>query len=178
MRIRRIFFTFLILLAPAASLLQAQSFLPAGFPIFTDAGHFTMKSLAGYMKKNFEFVDDYTLFGEIDYWQSPEEFWTSRRGDCEDYALFTQSILESQGIESYVVSFYDNTGYGHTVTVIRDGDTYNVMNEDRFYEYKAATIEEALTKVHPTWVWGGIAEKRETRGWMLQKLTNPAFQKI
>lgn len=175
MRMRRIFFTFLILTVCSQTTLHAQAFLPPNAATLSATTHMSMKSLASFMKKNFEFVEDYTLFGEVDYWQSPEEFWARGQGDCEDYALFTHAVLQARGFESYVISFYDNTGYGHTITVFKGEKGFNVMNEDRYYEYEAKSIEEALTKVHPTWVWGGIAEKREKRGWMLQKLTNPAF---
>ena len=131
------------------------------------------KDLAKFMKENFRFVEDARLFRQEDYWQSPEEFWKRRAGDCEDYALFSQYVLSLQGKESFVVSFYDATGYGHTVTLVLDEGRYDVMNEDRFYRYRAGTIEEALTRIHPVWTWAAVAVRKNTRGEMVRRMINP-----
>lgn len=128
--------------------------------------------LAKWLKKNIKFEEDKFLFGKDDYWQSPEEFLAHKAGDCEDYALFSQSILKKLGIESYVVSFYGRNGYAHTVLIYQDRDGYNVLNQDKLKRYHASTIEEALSKVYPRWTWGGVAEARNKRGWLIFSLTN------
>ena len=112
-----------------------------------------------------------------DYWQNPEEFLRRKAGDCEDYALFAQYVLEKLGFDSFVVSFYAPDGFAHTVTVYKDAEKFNVINEDRLYKYRSKTIEEALSRIHPTWTWGAIAREKEKRGWKLQTLRNPAFKK-
>ena len=35
-----------------------------------------------------EYVSDEEQFGERDYWQPPEQFEKSKKGDCEDFALW------------------------------------------------------------------------------------------
>jgi hypothetical protein len=35
------------------------------------------------------YVSDTELFGKRDYWQPPEDFEKRRKGDCEDFALWT-----------------------------------------------------------------------------------------
>jgi predicted transglutaminase-like cysteine proteinase len=124
------------------------------------------------MKENFKFEEDKKLFGIEDYWQSPEEFWGRRTGDCEDYALFAKQVLEQHGIESYVVSFYGPRGYAHTIVIYRDGDRYDVINEDRLKRYQAETVEEALSKVYSDWSWGAVAQEHNHQGWMVFKLQN------
>jgi len=136
----------------------------------------TPHEIVGFMKDHFTFKDDEPLFGEIDYWQSPEEFLERREGDCEDFALFVKRIFDQRGIESYVVSFYGDADFAHTVLIFKtDHERYNVINEDRLYQYKAKSIEGALSRVYPAWSWGGIAEKRGNRGWLLKRLTNPDY---
>ena len=122
------------------------------------------------MHSNFRFTDDESLFGTEDYWQSPEEFWRLRAGDCEDYALLAQYVLTRLGYESYVVSLYDDQLYAHTIAVFRDENGFQVMNEDRLYEFDSGNLEDALSLTYPGWSWGAVAELRNTRGWMIQKL--------
>lgn len=128
--------------------------------------------LSKWLKKNIRFQEDRFLFGKEDYWQSPEEFFKHKSGDCEDYAIFAQTILKSQGIESYVVSFYGPNAYAHTVLIYQDEEGYSVLNQDKLKRYRAPTIEEALSKIYPRWTWGGIAETRNNRGWLTFSLEN------
>lgn len=130
------------------------------------------EQLALFLKKNFQFEDDTALFGSEDYWQSPQEFWQRKTGDCEDYALLVQYVLQRLGVEVYVVSFYGQDNYAHTVAVYKTGNGYNVLNQDELSEYRAATVEEALTSIYPKWEWGAIAEPGNHRGWMVQPLFN------
>ncbi|MBN1688836.1 MAG: transglutaminase-like cysteine peptidase [Candidatus Omnitrophica bacterium] len=133
------------------------------------------QDLVQLMRDHFKFVDDYDLFGTLDYWQSPEEFWASKTGDCEDYALFAKFVLEKKGMEAFVVSLYGPHGYGHTITLYREKERFNVINEDRLYQYESKTVEEALSRVNPQWTWGAFAEQKGTRGWPLRTIKNPTY---
>lgn len=129
--------------------------------------------LGAFLKTNFKFVEDRQQFGLEDYWQSPEEFLSRRAGDCEDFALLSQSLLTRLGLKAFVVSLYGEN-YAHTVTVFIDEQgLFNVVNQEKVHSYRTETIEEALTEVHSDWTWAGIAELRNTRGWMLRKITRP-----
>lgn len=135
----------------------------------------TPKELSKFLKKNFDFVFDEDLFSTTDYWQSPEEFWENKKGDCEDYAVFSKAVLENLGFKATIISLYGPDGYAHTVTVFEDEIGFNVMNEDRLYRYGASSIEEAVSKIFPDWTWAGIARLQGTRGWMIRELHNPAL---
>lgn len=50
-----------------------------------------------------EGVSDEELFGKRDYWQPPEEFEQLKKGDCEDFALWTWRQLLSMGYDARVV---------------------------------------------------------------------------
>jgi Bacterial transglutaminase-like cysteine proteinase BTLCP len=47
-----------------------------------------------------EYVTDSRLFNESDRWQHPSSFEELRRGDCEDFALWTWRKLAELGIDS------------------------------------------------------------------------------
>ncbi len=126
------------------------------------------------LKNEFRFVDDEKLFGRSDYWQSPEEFWNRKAGDCEDYALFAQQALTHLGFEAYVISIYGEGGYAHTIAVFKQNGKFNVVNEDRLLNFQADSLEEALTQVFHQWTWASIAERREGRGWPIRILSNTA----
>ena len=47
-----------------------------------------------------EYVSDLELFHERDVWQHPSSFETRKRGDCEDFALWTWRKLAELGIDA------------------------------------------------------------------------------
>jgi hypothetical protein len=78
-----------------------------------------------------QYVTDVDLFREGDLWQHPSAFEALRRGDCEDFALWTWRKLGEVGIEAefYVghVRFHSEfmTGRQHAWVVYRiDGDEF------------------------------------------------------
>jgi len=48
-------------------------------------------------------VSDEEQFGRDDYWQPPEDFEKTRKGDCDDFALWTWRQLIDLGYEARVV---------------------------------------------------------------------------
>lgn len=163
-----------VLLAASIETAQGGSAIPASFSLQKVLEEIsTPEELAQWMSRHFEFREDESLVGSLDYWQRPEEFLRRRQGDCEDYALFAQYILQKMGIEAYVVSLYGERGYAHTITVFKDHGRFRILNEDRLLKDRAQTIEEALSRVYAGWVWAAIAEERYGRGRMLQPILNP-----
>ena len=53
----------------------------------------TIEDAQYYMQDNFEYEKDIEQFGQADYWQTPEEFYYNRKGDCEDYVIFLGYLL-------------------------------------------------------------------------------------
>jgi hypothetical protein len=47
-----------------------------------------------------EYVSDMDQFNECDRWQAPCEFERSRRGDCEDFALWAWRKLSEMGVDA------------------------------------------------------------------------------
>ncbi len=73
-----------------------------------------------------KYVSDEELFGKRDYWQPPDEFEKSRKGDCEDFALWTWRQLLSMGYEArFVGGSAGRYGAGHAwVEYFEDGKCF------------------------------------------------------
>jgi len=135
--------------------------------------HSTPEAIASFLRADFTFQRDEDLFGEIDRWQSPEEFLQRRVGDCEDYALLAHALLQRNGIESYVFSLFGEDGYAHTVSVFVDEEgRYNVINQGKLRRYRATTLEAVAADINPAWTIGMIAEQDGTRGRIVREIRN------
>ncbi len=75
-----------------------------------------------------EYVSDKEQFGQNDYWQPPEEFEKGKKGDCEDFALWTWRQLLSLGYDArFVVGSCGRYGSGHAwIEYFHDGKCYLV----------------------------------------------------
>ncbi len=124
----------------------------------------TPKELAALMKKEFRFEEDQKLFREADHWQSPEEIWNLKAGDCEDYAVFARYVLRKHGIEAEIVSLYGAEGYAHTVVIFKDKDHFRVFNQHKLERFRTKSIKGVLGKLYPQWTWAAIAEPKAARG--------------
>ncbi len=61
-----------------------------------------------------KYVSDEELFGKREYWQPPEEFEKRRKGDCEDFALWTWRQLLNMGYEArFIGGACGRYGSGH-----------------------------------------------------------------
>lgn len=69
------------------------------------------------------YVSDKEQFGKNDYWQPPEEFEESRKGDCDDFALWTwRQLLHMNYQTRFVTGTSGRYGRGHAwVTFEKDG---------------------------------------------------------
>jgi hypothetical protein len=71
-------------------------------------------------------VSDKEQFGKEDYWLPPEQFEKTKRGDCEDFALWTWRQLLSMGYDArFVAGRSGRYGVGHAwVEFFLDGNCY------------------------------------------------------
>jgi len=70
-----------------------------------------------------KYVSDQEQFNKSDYWLPPEEFEERRKGDCEDFALWTWRQVIGLGLSSrFVVGTSGRYGEGHAwLTIIQNG---------------------------------------------------------
>ena len=69
---------------------------------------------------------DEEQFGMDDYWQPPEEFEQRRKGDCDDYAMWTWRQLVELGYDArFVLGRCTRYGIGHAwVTFHMNGEYF------------------------------------------------------
>jgi hypothetical protein len=61
-----------------------------------------------------KYVPDKELFGKEDYWQPPDQFEKSKKGDCEDFALWTWRQFLNLGYDArFVGGTCGRFGQGH-----------------------------------------------------------------
>lgn len=70
-----------------------------------------------------QYVSDQELFDKRDYWQPPEDFEKRRKGDCEDFALWTWRQLLNMGYDArFIGGSAGRYGSGHAwVEYFQDG---------------------------------------------------------
>ncbi len=75
-----------------------------------------------------KYVSDKEQFGREDYWMPPEEFEKFKKGDCDDFSLWTWRQLLGMGYRArYVVGRRGKYGEGHAwVTMEKDGKHFLV----------------------------------------------------
>ena len=73
-----------------------------------------------------EYVSDKDLFDKDDYWQPPEEFEQRKKGDCEDFALWTWRQLIDLGYDArFIGGSAGRYGDGHAwVEYFKDGKCF------------------------------------------------------
>jgi transglutaminase-like cysteine proteinase BTLCP len=61
------------------------------------------------------YLSDKEQFGQLDYWNTPDDFEKRRRGDCDDFALWTWRQLIGMGYDDvrFVVGTSGRYGGGH-----------------------------------------------------------------
>ena len=67
-----------------------------------------------YFLKRCSYISDMKQFGKIDYWMPPEDFEAEKKGDCEDFSLWTWRQLINIGYDSrFVIGRAGPYGNGH-----------------------------------------------------------------
>ena len=78
-------------------------------------------------------VSDKEQFGREDYWQPPEHFERTKKGDCDDFALWTWRQFLALGYDArFVVGRAGRYGIGHAwVEFFKDGSCFLVEPQMR-----------------------------------------------
>lgn len=133
----------------------------------------TPETLERFMTRQFRYVEDRWLFHQEDYWQSAEELLVTRRGDCEDYAVFAKAILERNGYTVHLLSAYaDRTA--HTVAVFQDRGAWAIFDLARLHRAKAnESLGRLATRILPEWSSLGVMRQEGTTGLISRKFLQP-----
>ena len=100
-------------------------------------------------------VSDKEQFGKDDYWQPPEHFEQTKRGDCDDFALWTWRQFLAMGYNArFVVGSRGDIGHAW-VTFERNGKHYLV--EPQYWIVGEAFPRLSTIRFHPEFsvAWDG-----------------------
>ena len=124
----------------------------------------TPEQIARYMWRHFLFENDRRQFGREDYWQSPEEFLLTGKGDCEDFARFAYETLKLNGYSAYLLNIYGGR-YSHTVCVFKENGKYQVIDGTDVKRLNAEDLDDVSSEIYSSWERGMIvAPKKESEG--------------
>jgi plasmid rolling circle replication initiator protein Rep len=72
-----------------------------------------------------------------DYWKTPEETVKDKGGDCEDFAILAQKVLEDLGYKAYLIILANKeTNKGHAVCLFKEKDgTFSVFDNYTYTKY-------------------------------------------
>ena len=117
----------------------------------------TPESITKYMWHNFTFESDQKNFGREEYWQTAEEFMDTQKGDCEDFAIFANTMLQMNGVTSFLLNIYGGR-FSHTVCVFKENDKYNVIDGTDVLRYQSEDITKLISQIYPFWKKAAIVK--------------------
>lgn len=131
----------------------------------------TPQSVSLYIWRYFDFEKDRIQFGAEDYWQSAEQLLATKKGDCEDFALFAKEILTRNGYFSFVLNLYGSRD--HSICVFKKNGLYGAVDGGNYIEASFDDITSLLTHLDPFWKRGAIVELNDVhRGRILKEILN------
>ncbi len=96
-----------------------------------------------------EYVSDKDPFGKDEYWQPPEDFEQRKKGDCEDFALWTWRQLLTMGYDArFIGGSSGRYGTGHAwVEYFQDGKCF--LMEPLFCKVREAMPRLSTLRYEP-----------------------------
>ncbi len=108
----------------------------------------TPENIAQYLWRNFVYENDRRLFGREDYRQSPEEFLSNKRGDCEDFANMAYQLLRLNGFEAFLMNIYGDR-FAHTVCIFKENGKYRAIDGSDLKQIPAKDLNELANQIRP-----------------------------
>lgn len=95
-------------------------------------------------------VSDMEQFGRRDYWQPPEHFEQTRKGDCDDYALWTWRQFFALGYDARVVfGRHGRYGIGHAWVEFLTDDGKCFLVEPQYWRIGERMPRLSTLAYHP-----------------------------
>ena len=112
----------------------------------------TALGMLKYVKKRLTYVGDFVTHKQAEYWQTPEETYQTKKGDCEDGALLLASMMLIAGVPSYRVKvccgFVENPSnkkkqVGHAYVIyLADDDQWYVLDWCYWYNESVKSFKK------------------------------------
>ncbi len=137
----------------------------------------TPQDVAFYIWRNFQFEKDRRQFGREEYWQSPAEILETRKGDCEDFALFAVEMLKLSGLKSFVINLYGSQK-PHAVCVFKQNGKYGAIDGKNVIGADFNDLQALLNFLDPYWAKANIVEPTPSKdGRVMAEFSNWSKQR-
>jgi hypothetical protein len=111
------------------------------------------KGLLGIWTETLSYVtDDYQNNGALDYWQTVEETYFLRAGDCEDSSFYRVSKAKTNGVGDNLfvaIGFWGKVGHAFPIYIDDSGKVF--VLEATSNEYKKVLLEGSIYKICYVW---------------------------
>jgi len=99
--------------------------------------------------QNCVYISDFEQFGKIEYYQTPDEFFHNRKGDCEDFAYFSAYVFlrKQWAFRSWVVLIALRKNLGHHGLAVAQTDKGFVGIDYAYISPPFSTFDEAVRHV-------------------------------
>lgn len=87
----------------------------------------------------------------IDIWQTPNTTIARKKGDCEDFAILSYSILKKLGYEAKIFML-DNIEIGqssHAICIYKEKDNYYFFSNQKLYKLQYKSVKELIESFYP-----------------------------
>jgi predicted transglutaminase-like cysteine proteinase len=94
----------------------------------------------------------------VNAWQSADQSWNRKKGDCEDFAVTVRHICHAKGLSADVYAFYPKTGeMGHAVTIGRSADGLWMSSNGSFERITSITDARNIIRRRHGWTGTTVA---------------------
>jgi hypothetical protein len=111
-----------------------------------------------------------------EYWKSPIETIKDRGGDCEDFAVLVQDILQKKGTEAKILGiFYEKQKSGHAIVVWKNNKGYlEFFSNNVYYASEFNNIFQIVDAYYPKgWQYFRVCNRFKHYGICGKRIHNP-----
>lgn len=102
-----------------------------------------------------------------DQWARPEDFLYQRRGDCEDFASLTTTVMRLFGHQPHFLAL-TRPGRSHAICTFRQGDHYIWFDNATMKKTKANSLHAFARSIAKEYNYSSLLElNAQTRHWVV-----------
>ena len=108
-------------------------------------------TLYEYMRANFTYQNEAE---GVDDWKEPARTAKDKGGDCEDFALYAEKVLQNLGYEVKAIAIKGRDKFFHAICIVKVNGNYRYFS-NQYYSYfkEFKTINEIVTFECAEWKW-------------------------
>lgn len=98
----------------------------------------TPEKICQYMQDNFTFELNTSLL-------DPYQLYITRKGDCNDFAIFGVFFANCHNYETYQIAIFDeDIRYNHCLAIYKENNLYNFSDSQHYFTINAISFKEIV----------------------------------